>query len=384
MDIQNKYHPVNWTDGMKLNKDTFIAQDKAHAQALSNAIATNLSPIRFGLLPVANNFNVQISVDNQNVVQASIINLHAITKGGFLIAVNYENKPLSADGNPASTLQINAGNTDTVYWVIAMAKPYDRIPMGQPDPDENPIRLPYINSGIEVIITENSNFSNYVSHPYALTIGKISVKGSNIKVDADYLPPSISTSASDDLLGLHAELDSFLSGVEASCALIVQKILRKSQQNDLSELAQFLCDRVMLFIGQSLTDFRWSVIHESPAKMLSYIAGLARVIKNTVDLRLGSGKEELLTYLGEWVELTPGEFENLLSSMAAIRYNHNDVNENITQVIDFAKVIGKLFNTLSNLEFIGKKKESGLFVKEETNPSASNIELSKPKRRFFG
>lgn len=77
----------------------------------------------------------------------------------------------------------------------------------------------------------------------------------------------------------------------------------------------------------------------------------------------------------------------MLSGLANLRYEHNDINSNILPVIRFAKVTGKLFESLSNLEFIGKRKESGIFVKEEQNPNQNannNTDQTKPKRRFFG
>jgi hypothetical protein len=51
-------------------------------------------------------------------------------------------------------------------------------------------------------------------------------------------------------------------------------------------------------------------------------------------------------------------------------------------VITFVKVSSKLFETLSKLEFIGKKKESGIFVKEEAIGSTNDP--IKARRRFFG
>ncbi|MCH5597547.1 hypothetical protein [Niabella ginsengisoli] len=152
----------------------------------------------------------------------------------------------------------------------------------------------------------------------------------------------------------------------------------------MAELAQFCCDRIMIYLSKAITDFRWLYIYEPPVKMISAIVGLARILKNTIDLRTGSGKEELMNYLSEWSELKQGELESLLTNMATLRYNHNDINENITAIIQFAKVTGKLFNTLSNLEFIGKKKESGIFVKEGYINDTSEHNNTKPKRRFFG
>ena len=118
--------------------------------------------------------------------------------------------------------------------------------------------------------------------------------------------------------------------------------------------------------------------------MIAYTVGLARIIKNTIDLRIGSGKEELLNYLAEWCDVNQGELETLLTSIANMQYTHHDINQNLIKIIKFVKVIGKLFDTLSNLEFIGKKKESNIFVKEEQmNTQADDINKPKPKRRFF-
>ena len=105
-------------------------------------------------------------------------------------------------------------------------------------------------------------------------------------------------------------------------------------------------------------------------------------MKNVIDLRIGSGKEEMMNYLSEWCELNQGEFENMLTGLANIRYNHNDINSNIQKIIQFVKITSTLFETLSKLEFIGKKKDSGIFVKEE--PNRFTDQQNKGRRRFFG
>lgn len=384
MNNSNNFYPVNWTEGMKLNKDIFIAQDNAGADHLFRLISTTLSPVRYGLLP-GSDYDVKLAVDNQNSVRVSINKLNAITSGGVPISISALQDNLSTDGNPSYILPLVSGASGTVYWVVLQIQPFDRIPFGNIDINESPSRYPFVKPSFQVQLVENSQLKQFVQHPYSLTIGKLTSNGNNIIIDENYLPPCISVTASQDLLGLHSELDNFLAGLEQSCSVIVQKILKKSQQNDLSDLAHFLCDRMMLFLGQAITHFRWLNTHESPAVMLSTIASLARTIKNTIDLRIGTGKEELMNYLCEWCELNQGELENMLSGMAQMRYNPIDINENINQIVDFAKTIGKLFITLSNLEFIGKRKESGLFVKEEISPIANTpADQPKPKRRFFG
>jgi len=73
----------------------------------------------------------------------------------------------------------------------------------------------------------------------------------------------------------------------------------------------------------------------------------------------------------------------MLTSLANFKYDNNDINQNIPKIIRFVKATSTLFETLSKLEFIGKKKDSGIFVKEEPQ-SFSDTNQNKARRRFFG
>jgi hypothetical protein len=79
-----------------------------------------------------------------------------------------------------------------------------------------------------------------------------------------------------------------------------------------------------------------------------------------------------------------GELEGMLTGIATLRYDHNDINQPVSRMVQFAKTTGKLFETLSNLEFIGKRKESGFFIKEEHQPNQHTGGEQKARRRFFG
>ena len=140
----------------------------------------------------------------------------------------------------------------------------------------------------------------------------------------------------------------------------------------------------MLYLSQVITTMRFTVLYEPPVVMFASISTLARVMKNAIDMRSGSGKDVLMNYLTEWCELKQGELEGMLSNLANIGFMHNDVNKNIQKVVVFVKVTFRLFQTLSKLEFIGKRKEGGAvsFVKEES--SDRNVVQAKTKRRFLG
>ena len=79
--------------------------------------------------------------------------------------------------------------------------------------------------------------------------------------------------------------------------------------------------------------------------------------------------------------------ESMLASLASLRFDNNDINNNIKKVITFVKVTTGLFETLGKLEFIGKKRESGIFVTEGGQTgggSSNNNDAAKARRRFFG
>jgi hypothetical protein len=375
-----RHHPVNWIDGMKINKGHFIAQDDAWKDALYDVGSLSTSPLRFGILPASaggeENFNVKISLDNQNTLRVAVLACQAVTPGGIRINLpvltSFPNA--ETDGVPALSFPFQETKNESSWWVVLIVHPYDKQPAGSPDVSENPPRYPYVLPVYTVEVINDSQYGQFSYHPYAITIGKLSANGNLIRVDQDYIPPCYSINASPDLVTLHAELDQFFSTLEILSSQIIQKIFKRNQQNEISELVMFLCDRIMLYLGQAITQMRWMMIHESPAALFASVVSLSRVMKNTIDLRVGSGKEEMLSYLSDWCDLKEGELETVFSSLANLRFDNNDINKNIQKISFFVRTTTRLFETLNKLEFIGKRKDTGKFITEEKNP----------KRRFFG
>ena len=373
---------------MKINKSHFVEQDNAWIDSLHEMVSLVTSPVRYGVLPTStageNTFNVKISLDNQEALRVSVPACQAVTLGGIRISI-----PAFSTGSQPDTGNIlnavfpfSAAKSESAWWVFLFVNPFEKQPAGSPDLTENPPRLPFVLPTYSLQLVSGSNYREFANHPYAMPVGKISVNGNDIRIEDDYLPPCISLIAHPDLISLHGELDRYFADIELFCSQIVQKIYVKKQQNEISELVMFLCDRVMLYLGQAISTMRWKMIYEPPVELFMSIATLARIMKNTIDLRIGSGKDELMNYLSEWCELKQGELETMLSRMANAGFDNNDINKNIQQIVVFVKITSRLFETLSKLEFIGKKKESGVFVKEEAPQQAGNQQPA--KRRFFG
>ncbi|MCH5597548.1 hypothetical protein [Niabella ginsengisoli] len=231
MEKQTTYPHVNWTDGMKLNKDIFIAQDNAQTFELYNLLSSTLSPIRYGIFPGENNFNIQLAIDNQNTLRINLISCKAVSIGGVFMNINATDKSDHQDGNPFVSLTLPASAND-VCWVVLTTQPYDKEPFGNINPAENPPRFPYAKPSHQFQIIAAHEFNQYAHNPYALVIGKLEPTGGTLKVAEDYLPPFLTVNASQDLLGLHSELDSFLANLEQASSQIVQKIYKKASKTN--------------------------------------------------------------------------------------------------------------------------------------------------------
>lgn len=383
----SQYFHINWIDGMKINKNLFIAQDDAVRNDLHDIASVNLSKIKYGVLPPSaagkDSFNVNISIDGQNTLRASLITCQAITSGGVPVNISASlNTGLNnTDGIPSISHTLPAPSGESSYWVVLIVSPFERLPSGNLITTENPPRFPYVQPAYSIQVVSNIQYQQFAYNPFALTIGKVLVVGSGYKVDEDYVPPSLSVSAHPALLEFHSYLEAFLNKFELNCTRIIQKIFQRKQKNDLSEMLQFLCDRILINLGQVINNFRWTLMYESPAYMLSSISGLARIMKNTIDLYTDSGKDVLINYFTEWCDPKQGEIEQILINMSNERYDNNDINKSIIVVMSFVDFTTELFQTLSNLEFIGKRKEG--YLVDEKIFEAPEAQKPKTSSRFL-
>ena len=92
---------------------------------------------------------------------------------------------------------------------------------------------------------------------------------------------------------------------------------------------------------------------------------LGRIIKSSLDVFVGTGKEDFLNYLTKWCDLNQGAFESVLVETIELEYVHNDINSALIKVSSFTKLMLSLFKKLNELDYIGEKEDPGYLVKEE-------------------
>jgi hypothetical protein len=367
-----KYYHVNWIDGMKINKIHFIALENATKDQIKDAIACGLNDKNYGLLPSLNNksnpLKIVIAIDNQKTLRVKIFECRAVTPGGARIEIFENNAAIQgyAVPFPENIFELTGKGDEQIAYITISVDPFSRLPVGNADPSEEPPRYPFIIPAYQVHIIPEEQLTKKEMGPYSLLIGKIRIADNKPELLREYIPPCTTVTSFNTLISIHAEFDKFFGQLELDLLKILKKISEKEQSNVLSRAVGNLSEYLLYFLSTHILEFRWKIIDQPPVFMFEYIARMARLIRNTIDSNSGEAKEELLNYFTDWCNLKQGEFEKALLSTINFQYEHSNIYDTAMQMISFSEVIASLFNKLSILEYIGKKKETNIFVKEQT------------------
>ena len=371
----NNYHRVNWIDGMKINKDHFIASDNALLFEINRANQKKITPLNFGLSPQygsdsSSAIDISISIDGQDSVEVTLRKCVGITLGGHIIDIVPKTAALLEQSGYILQHQYTINENESEWYIVLKVNPYKMIPTGNADPEEVPPRHPYSLPEYKIDVipkVETNNFELGLNH---ITIGKIILIDNSPTLAEDFIPPCTSIQSHPDLRFSYSELSAFLNQMEKFSMHIIQKIHQKKQTNELAHMVLEISQNTLHYLNGIIPEFRLIDKYEPPIAMISKMVNLARTIKSSLDVFVGTGKEELLNYLTDWCDLNQGAFENVLIRMIDIDYVHTDINASLLSVSDFTKLMLSLFKKLNELDYIGKKSDSNIFVKEEAVENA--------------
>ncbi len=373
-----QYFQVNWADGMKINKDHFIALENVFNDKIRDNITIGINDYNYGLLPPlpgkSSSIKVAINADNQNIVNVKLLECRAITPGGARIEILDNNQDSHGFTIPLADADLELeGSKATDFFVLLSVQPFSRVPVGNADPAEEPPRYPYTVPEIRVHIIPSGQIATKEMGPYYLSIGKMKLVNGQLEIDSEYIPPCCSVQSHSLLKDLHIKYDEFFSKLELNFLTLLRNIKEKEQNHELANAVSFLSSNMLAFISNSLLEYRWIDANHPPVVMFEKIARCAKILKNGIDANAAEIKEELMNYIAEWCNLNPGEFEKILFDAINFRYEHIRIQDTVVVMDQFAEVISDFFDKLSALEYIGKKKDTGIFVKEQKPQNKSSF-----------
>jgi hypothetical protein len=370
MPAKKNYLQVNWVDGMKINKNHFIAQEHSMSDQIIDARQAGINHYNYGLLPSPENndnpVKIVLFLDNQHTLRVRVFECNAVTPGGGRIQVSESSEIQEfAALLPEVVYEVTQLNQEDLFISLSVNH-FKHIPVGDIDPTEEPPRHPFIVPEYKLHLIPESQLGKKESGLNLLLIGKVHISESGPELVKDFIPPCTSIQSHPKLVFLHAEFDKFLSQLELDLVTIIKKIREKEQTNTLAITLERIANPLLDFLSTNILGFRWHASVQPPLYMCEMIAQSARIIKNSLDANPGKAKEELLNYFTEWCTLNQGDFETVLSRTVNFEYQHSNLYQTLAIMAQYAETISMLFSKLSTLEYIGKKKETSIFVKEQT------------------
>lgn len=378
-----QHFPINWVDGMKINKNHFLSTQDYSYEMVRDAIGISTSPLSYGLLPsnsIEESVKMSLVIDNHKLLRVKLEECHAITPNGSRIEISSKNSQTLSleEAYPEVAYQIKESHQGELVLLANVTVNSEKIPFGEPDPEENPPRYPYLLPTYKLNLIPEGKFLEQTHNGYELTIGKIIVTPTETYLLDEYIPPSTTVSSHQHLINIYDQIDKFLGQIELYAVQIAQKINHKNQNSELGIILLQLCERIMDFTGKEITSFRWLALHQPPVYMFDKIVSLARLMKNFIDSKSGSGKEDLLNYFAEWCSISQGGFEVLFTEVVNTKYQHNQIDIIAITTVNFMRTMSDLFSALNRLDFIGKRKDTGIFVKErEENSTLSRTQRNR-------
>jgi len=366
---KDKYYPVNWIDGMKINKNHFISMENAMMYRQHLLGRSQINPYNFGILTGSNGerpLDISCEIDSANHITIKVNRCLAITSGGIIIDLDSELHDSSEFDISLKDFDLQlAGHNTGHFYIVLKINPFNRIPAGHADPEENPPRHPFAfpEYAVSILPVEQMNKSGFGD--FFLVIGKLLIKDKVPELDREYIPPCSRVSSDERLLSIENKLLELFNKIDIDILVIIRKIHAKEQKTPLAASMLFLAEKIAAFHGLQMTRQRLFLKHSPPVLLFEAISQFARGIRNTINTETPDRKEEMINYFSDWCNLKQGELDKLINEATTINYNHYETRVVLVKQMTFIETLSELFATLSQLDYIGKRRDTQIYIKEE-------------------
>ena len=369
-DIKN--FKVNWIDGMKISKEHFQQLQSYTWDTIRDMGSVRMGRFDYGAIASSskNTNEFLINIDAHNNLKVAIKVLKAVTPNGNRVEITAETPSFKED---ITVEELSNSGFDGGY-VLLNVDTENSVAFGTKNPKEMPPRLPFLTANYFVTFITASDMESEGVSSNQIPIAKIERREKGLLVAQQYIMPAVTLAADQGLTKFYGEIETFFKMTERNAIQIVQKIRSKDNDNIIADTLFVAVDKIYTLLGTELTRFKCEEYDLTPRELINSIVSFARLFKNAVDVAPSQHKEQLFNYFAEWTDLKGGDYEKLFTNVINLTYNHNDIEQNISVLKDFTGTINKLFTLLTQVDYIGKRKDMGIFVnenslKENTNKS---------------
>ena len=375
--------PVNWVDGMKMSKQHFIETENAVIDRIRDNQAQLLRLDNYGLLLPEPGKNRSLEFDaNTQAINDVKITLHtcrAVTRSGVRIEILRE-----TENRTENTIELGiqydfsrAPNKD--YYILLGVNPFKRTPIGIPDPEETPPRHPFGRSSYYLDIRADDEINREEFGAYQFPLGKLQVRGGQIKLEDRFIPPCTSIGASPELVEVFGAYMNQFFEVQKYAIEVMRKIKRKNNQSSLTQNLYFLADKVTFYIAELMHTFQLHFKYLPPIEFIGSIQKLARALSTAIKCIPENEREEMLNYFREWTRISSGDITHNLHFTSSFEYNHYDINASLENTKSFLDLLQNIFYKISEQDYIddSPKREAAPLPPPPPPPPPPSAPLTK-------
>ncbi|ULT25591.1 hypothetical protein KUH03_00835 [Sphingobacterium sp. E70] len=147
------YEGINWIDGMKLSSGDFVHTDLFTQDLVRDSISVGLNGTNFGLLPAfagyERSYDISLIKKTTSYLEVEVRFCNAVTSDGNRINIAYQQGAVEASFSAYMDVSKLALGE---HYVVLHVNPFKRSAFGEPNPEESPLRYPYVKKSIQSIL----------------------------------------------------------------------------------------------------------------------------------------------------------------------------------------------------------------------------------------
>lgn len=366
---------VNWIDGMKVNKNHFQQTENWFLDNLKDIAALSLNDSSYGLIPASDDVNTsvnfQIDVEQTQFVKITLLGCRAVTRGGIRIEVTPQVKKfLSTENAHHEAVFILKSAPNQQYDIVVIVDPYARIPVGDPDPEEHPLRHPFTipKYSLDVIPSNQVNTEEFST--FHLTIGRFRVLAGEVQVE-DYIPACASVQSHPALKSFYHEFERTLLEVKDHLTKYIKKVRGHQSAYGIDQNVLALAESIVMTQAVFWDEFLLEVKTAPPVQLFKYIVRFMRLI--STELSLMPEDERMRVYEIFNRNVGPNTFESAINTGLSLPYRHRDLYQTFSSLHRALKTLAELIARLPYTEYTAPPK----FEPEKPKENAPQAEPAK-------
>lgn len=352
-----RYQPINWQDGMKVNKDHFIGMENALREEILERAGRQLSAYDYGLFPQGDgtaSLDIYFKIDQSQQIVISLLICRAITAGGVLLDVSPDQQQLDEFRAPLSQLIEKFRQDSDVLYIYLDKQSFERQPVGEPDSLERPERMPYTQATHRLMVGFGDANSSQASRSTQLPLMRIIRKEGTLLPDPQYIPPCTSISAHQTLIKSFGEWQRVLENLVHHAAKTISRIyeitssgkesleFQAGQKISLADSVAYMTRDLLNGLSLIVPEFKQILGMQPLIFSLIAIQKLAWRLQTTLSFLNQLELNQLLNYVKESMGME--NFLPIIQETIQHAYRHEDAATTVRQINRFLGLLMQLYD----------------------------------------